>query len=89
MTPALDAWRRWSACQGLDPQIFFPAEDDEAQIALAKAVCDGCMVRDSCLEYAIEQREHEGVWGGLTDRERRRLVRRRRRERLDAERVSA
>jgi WhiB family redox-sensing transcriptional regulator len=45
----------------------------------AKAVCDACPVHQSCLEHALTVREREGVWGGLTERERRRVLRQRRR----------
>jgi WhiB family redox-sensing transcriptional regulator len=63
----------------VDPQVFHPAEEDEAGADAAKAICDVCPVRVTCLEYAISAREKEGVWGGMTARERRRLVRQRRR----------
>jgi WhiB family redox-sensing transcriptional regulator len=63
----------------MDPQVFHPPEDDEKSEAEAKAVCERCPVREPCLEYAISSREKEGVWGGLTARERRRLIRQRRR----------
>ena len=70
-------WRQQSACRGLDPVIFFPASDDEAE--LAKRVCGQCAVRERCLEHALGSREHEGIWGGCTERERRRIIRRSRR----------
>ena len=57
--------------------IFYPASDEEAEAA--KSVCDQCGVRESCLEHALGSREREGVWGGATERERRRIVRQRRR----------
>jgi WhiB family redox-sensing transcriptional regulator len=47
--------------------------DDDAEEA--KAICASCPVRQSCLEYSLSAREREGVWGGLTERERRRIVR--------------
>lgn len=72
-----ESWSTRAACHGLDPTIFFPATEEEAEPA--KAVCDGCVVRELCLEHALGQREREGVWGGCTERERRRIVRRRRR----------
>jgi WhiB family redox-sensing transcriptional regulator len=71
------AWRRHSACRGLDPAIFYPATDEEA--GPAKAVCGVCSVRETCLEFALQGREKEGVWGGATERERRRIIRQRRR----------
>jgi WhiB family transcriptional regulator, redox-sensing transcriptional regulator len=72
-------WADIAACKGLDPTIFYPATDEEAEAA--KAVCQGCPVKDTCLEHAIERREHNGVWGGATERERQRIIRRRRRQR--------
>jgi WhiB family redox-sensing transcriptional regulator len=71
------AWRRHSACSGLDPDIFYPSADDEATIA--KLVCTECSVREICLEFALRGREKEGVWGGATEKERRRILRQRRR----------
>jgi WhiB family redox-sensing transcriptional regulator len=71
------AWRERGACKGLDPQIFYPETDEEADTA--KQVCAQCHVQTACLEYALQFREREGVWGGTTERERRRIVRQRRR----------
>ena len=71
------SWRKKAACQGLDPESFYPAEDDDA--GLAKAICNECPVQEPCLEYALSVREKDGVWGGCTERERRRLIRQRRR----------
>jgi WhiB family transcriptional regulator, redox-sensing transcriptional regulator len=70
-------WRMLGACRGLDPSIFYPDDDDEAEIA--KQVCEQCGVRATCLEYALAHREKVGVWGGATERERRRIIRQRRR----------
>lgn len=70
-------WRKLGACRGLDASIFYPDDDDEAE--QAKVVCDGCGVRVACLEHALMTREKAGVWGGATERERRRIVRQRRR----------
>jgi WhiB family redox-sensing transcriptional regulator len=72
------AWRRHAACRGLDPEIFFPALDD-ADVEDAKAVCTACGVQQTCLEFALQVREKEGVWGGATEKERRRILRQRRR----------
>ena len=71
-------WRRQAACKGLDPTIFFPS-DDEDECLDAKAVCAQCPVADLCLEHALGVREKEGIWGGCTERERRRIIRQRRR----------
>lgn len=70
-------WRSKGACQGLDTEIFYPDNDDYADIA--KSVCADCVVRIACLHYALDNREHQGVWGGATAGERRRILRQRRR----------
>jgi WhiB family transcriptional regulator, redox-sensing transcriptional regulator len=71
-------WRDRGRCKGADPTVFYP-EDDEDPGEVAKAICESCGVREACLEYAITTREKAGVWGGYTARERRRIVRQRRR----------
>jgi WhiB family transcriptional regulator, redox-sensing transcriptional regulator len=70
-------WRELGACRGLEPEIFYPLTDEEA--AQAKAVCAQCSVQTACLEFALVHREKEGIWGGATERERRRIIRQRRR----------
>ncbi|MEQ8438860.1 MAG: WhiB family transcriptional regulator [Ilumatobacter fluminis] len=70
-------WRMLGACRGLDPTIFYPDRDDEADVA--KQVCAECSVQQTCLDYALTQREKAGVWGGATERDRRRILRQRRR----------
>ncbi|HMC39164.1 MAG TPA: WhiB family transcriptional regulator [Acidimicrobiales bacterium] len=70
-------WRQKAACRGVDPDIFYPVSDEEAEDA--KAICRQCPVQGLCLEWALTNREKEGVWGGATERERRRIIRRRRR----------
>jgi WhiB family transcriptional regulator, redox-sensing transcriptional regulator len=69
-------WRQKAACQGLDPEIFYPPSEEEAEEA--KVICGQCPVRQLCLEHALNGRERDGVWGGRTERERRRLLRQRR-----------
>ena len=71
------SWRDRSACRGIDPEIFYPASDEEVEPA--KEICAACPVRQACLEHALTIGEREGVWGGTTERERRRIVRQRRR----------
>lgn len=70
------SWRSKAACRGLDPAVFYPPSDEEADEA--KAICGVCPVREPCLEHALANREREGIWGGATERERRRLIRQRR-----------
>ncbi len=69
-------WRNRAACKGIDPDIFFPVSEEDAEPA--KAICAECPVREACLEHALAHREREGIWGGFTERERRRIVRQRR-----------
>jgi WhiB family redox-sensing transcriptional regulator len=70
-------WWDDAACRGLDPTIFYPVSEEEAEEA--RAVCQMCEVRVRCLEYALESRERDGVWGGASERDRRRIIRQRRR----------
>jgi WhiB family redox-sensing transcriptional regulator len=77
VTSVSASWRQAAACRGVDPEVFYPASDEEA--GAAKVVCGRCPVRQPCLEFALARREREGVWGGATERERRRLLRQRRR----------
>lgn len=71
-------WWDLGACRGLDSQIFYPDDDDDAAEA-AKSVCATCHVRSACLDHALAAREKAGVWGGATERDRRRIIRQRRR----------
>ena len=71
------SWRDQAACRGLDPVVFYPVSEQEE--ATAKDICGECTVRQSCLEHAIAHREKEGIGGGATERERRRIIRQRRR----------
>ena len=70
------SWRLRAACRGVDPDVFYPVSDEEAEEA--KDICEECSVRQACLEYALANRERDGVGGGATERERRRIVRQRR-----------
>jgi WhiB family redox-sensing transcriptional regulator len=69
------SWMLEANCLGCDPDLFFPARGESC--ADAKAVCRGCRVRVECLEYALALGEKHGIWGGLSEWERRRLRRRR------------
>ena len=68
-------WKARANCAGLDPDLFFPERG--ASMKEAKAVCRGCVVREECLEYALVNGEKFGLWGGLSERERRRIRRQR------------
>ncbi|HQV57374.1 MAG TPA: WhiB family transcriptional regulator [Ilumatobacteraceae bacterium] len=70
-------WRELGACRGLEPSVFYPDEGDDA--AEAKEICAGCSVRVACLEYALATREIFFMETGATEKERRRMIRQRRR----------
>lgn len=65
-------WMRQAACRGMDPDLFFPSRGSKNASA-AIAVCEGCPVKNECLEFAINGKERWGIWGGLQERPRRRL----------------
>ncbi|MEU6071938.1 WhiB family transcriptional regulator [Streptomyces sp. NPDC047082] len=67
-------WSEHAACRAVDPEELFV---EGAAQGKAKAVCAGCVVRTECLAYALDNRIEHGVWGGMTERERRALLRRR------------
>ncbi len=71
------AWRQHAACRGVDPDIFYPVSEEDAEEA--KAICAACAVHEKCLDFALGNRERDGVWGGATEKERRRMIRQRRR----------
>jgi len=75
-------WQERANCYGVDPDLFFPERG--ASTREAKGVCAGCEVRADCLEYALDNGEKFGIWGGLSERERRRLRRQRALERRAA-----
>ncbi len=68
-------WQERANCLGVDPDLFFPERG--ASTREAKSVCRGCEVRFECLEYALSHGEKFGIWGGLSERERRRVRRER------------
>ena len=70
-------WRQYARCLGADPELFYPPSESDDGSVEAKAICAICPVREECLEYALETRPGDGVWGGLTAVERHRLLRRR------------
>ncbi len=66
-------WQARANCMGVDPDLFFPERG--ASTREAKEVCRGCVAREDCLEYALDNGEKFGIWGGMSERERRRLRR--------------
>ena len=67
------SWQDYANCLGVDPDLFFPERG--ASTKEAKEVCRGCVVREECLEYALTNSEKFGIWGGMSERERRRIRR--------------
>ena len=70
------SWKQKANCLGIDPDLFFPERGVSS--AQAKSVCRGCVVKEECLEYALQNGEKFGIWGGMSERERRVLRRERR-----------
>jgi WhiB family redox-sensing transcriptional regulator len=68
-----EQWQERALCAQTDPEAFFPEKGGSTREA--KRICQGCEVRDECLEYALAKDERFGIWGGLSERERRRLKR--------------
>ncbi|MCL7490710.1 MULTISPECIES: WhiB family transcriptional regulator [Streptomyces] len=72
-------WRHDAVCREVDPEIFFPVGNTGPallQIEEAKAVCHRCPVMGQCLQWALESRQDAGVWGGMSEDERRAMRRR-------------
>lgn len=69
----LEAWRDRARCAEADPDAFFPEKGGSTREA--KKVCVACPVRAECLEYALEHDERFGIWGGLSEQERRTITR--------------
>ncbi len=81
------SWRHHAACLGMAPDLFFPVGTTGPaleQTEHAKAVCHHCPVTAQCLEWALATHQDAGIWGGLTEDERRTLRRSRRRGRCAA-----
>lgn len=71
-----DAWKLRGACSGTDtPEIFFPIERNEKAHREGKKICAGCPVRTECADWAFEHGEETGIWGGLSQYDRRRIGR--------------
>jgi WhiB family redox-sensing transcriptional regulator len=69
------AWQDGANCKGANADLFFPERG--ASTRAAKGICRECQVREECLEFAITTSEKFGIWGGLSERERRRIRRER------------
>ena len=65
-------WMARGNCATQPPDTFFPS--DGVGVEIAKRICEGCPVQEPCLEYALHQRIDHGVWGGCSERQRRRIL---------------
>ena len=72
----ITAWMAHGNCRSYAPSMFFPS--DGVGVDRARKICATCPVIDTCLEYALENHIDHGVWGGASERERRRILKRRR-----------
>lgn len=85
-------WRDKAACNTVDPELFFPTSEttraNRDQVKRAKVVCGLCRVTEQCLQYALETGQGFGIWGGLTESERKELKRRARQQKVVRELMS-
>jgi WhiB family redox-sensing transcriptional regulator len=72
------SWMQAGLCRHAPPTTFFPS--DGVGVEVARRICAACPVQEQCLEYALVERIDHGVWGGTSERERRRILKQRRRE---------
>lgn len=86
-----DLFRQYAKCAGMYG-VFFPEDERGPRVAYPKSICHGldgeepCPIREACLEYALENKEQFGVWGGYTTRERMRIQNKRLRAQAEEER---
>lgn len=81
-TPERPHWQQHGACLASDPDTFFPERGEDSRPA--KEICRGCPVRQECLDYALDTRQLYGIWGGTSERERRRMRPRAREARVNS-----
>lgn len=74
---ALADWQDDAACREAPTEIFFPVAGDPETAHWVAMFCDLCPVRTECLEYALATRQRYGIWGGMTERQRRRILKQR------------
>jgi WhiB family redox-sensing transcriptional regulator len=78
-----DAWQMKAACRGPQATVFYPPSSFERKDEKldrerrAKAICASCPVRQPCLDYALERRDQHGIWGGMSESERKRILEKR------------
>lgn len=70
-----EKWREESACKGLDPNMFFPGPNDTEDQEEAHKVCSSCPVTEECMEYALANNIDHGIWGDMSERQRKKFRR--------------
>jgi WhiB family redox-sensing transcriptional regulator len=75
-----EPWMAQAACRDENPDLFFPARGESTD--RAKSICERCSVRKACLEYALRTEQRFGIFGGTSERERRRMRSRRNQDRV-------
>lgn len=91
LAAAEETWRDHALCRNTDPELFFPVGTTGhalTSIEHAKRVCDECKVTSECLDFALETNQDSGIWGGLSEEERR-AIRRQRAAEMRAARAAA
>ena len=68
-------WREQANCKGVKTDLFYPDRHQESTSLVAKEVCAGCVVREECLNFALRNGERHGIWGGMSERQRKKLRR--------------
>jgi WhiB family redox-sensing transcriptional regulator len=76
LTVAAEPWFEFAVCRHTDPNVFFPS--DSTGVRAARDICESCPAQEACLEYALVHRIDHGIWGGTSERARRRMLKRRR-----------
>ena len=74
MPPSRD-WIKQANCLGIDTNLFYPDRHEESTGIDARAVCAQCVVREECLSYALQTGERFGIWGGTSERQRKKMRR--------------
>lgn len=67
-------WRDYAACRGTDTDSFYPGKGESSEVA--RKICRRCFVSSECLQYSIDMRDENGIWGGIPEGQRKRLLRR-------------
>lgn len=69
------SWTAEARCAEVDTELFFPEKGDSYSADMARRICSMCEVKTQCLEYALDNNERYGIWGGTNERDRRPMLR--------------